>query len=69
MVGLCTDFMNFSALSELEMALGLSDNIKLFLPEQLKELTLSISKMASKQSALNMFQCIYLIYCTSLESL
>ena len=64
-----TNFYPFKALRELEMTLGFSDAISLFPPMQLKELTLSISKMASKQSALNMLQCIYLTYCTSLESL
>ena len=41
--------MNLTALRELEMTLGFSDDIRLFPPIQLKELTLSISKMASKQ--------------------
>ena len=62
-------FSRFSALRKLEMTLGFSDDIRLSLPEQLKELTLSISKMASKQSALNISQCIDLSLCTSLESL
>ena len=43
-----TDFYYFNALSELEMTLGLSDGISLFLPGQLKEFTLSISKVASE---------------------
>ena len=61
--------MDLTALSELEITLGFSDDIYLFPPVQLKELTLSISKVASEQSALAMFQCINLIQCTSLESL
>ena len=64
-----TDFKKLTALRKLEMTLGSLDGITLSLPEQLKELTLSISKMASKQSALNMSQCINLTQCTSLESL
>ena len=43
-----TDFKNFTALSKLEMTLGFSDDIQLFPPAQLKELTLSISKVASE---------------------
>ena len=43
-----TNFENFTALRELEMTLGFSDDIRLFPPTQLKELTLSISKVASK---------------------
>ena len=49
-----TNFYPFTALRELEMTLGFSDDITLFPPIQLKELTLSISKVASKQSALDM---------------
>ena len=49
-----TNFYPFKALRELEMTLGFSNAISLFPPDQLKELTLSISKMASKQSAWNM---------------
>ena len=64
-----TNFMNLTALRKLEMTLGFSDDIVLTLPIQLKELTLSISKMASKQSALAMRQHIFLRYCTSLEYL
>ena len=48
MVGLLTDFMNLTALRKLEMTLGSSDDIRLFPPTQLKELTLSISKVASE---------------------
>ena len=44
-------FSPFTALRKLEVTLGFSDNIMLRPPAQLKELTLSISKMASKQSA------------------
>ena len=51
-----TNFLKFTALRELEMTLGLSDNITLFPPTQLKELTLSISKVASKQIASSAFQ-------------
>ena len=73
-----TNFYPFKALRELEMTLGSSDPIILGPPAQLKELTLSISKMASKQSALdidqqisalNMHQQINLTCCISLESL
>ena len=63
------NFMKLTALRKLEMTLGFSDDIHLFPPMQLKELTLSISKMASKQSALNMSQYIDLSFCTSLEYL
>ena len=64
-----TNFYPFKALRELEMTLGSSDDIRLFPPMQLKELTLSISKVASNRIALDMFQCIHLTSCTSLESL
>ena len=43
-----TYFNRFNALSELEIALGFSDDIRLTPPTQLKELTLSISKVASE---------------------
>ena len=42
---------DFTALRELEIALGLSDDITLIPPTQLKELTLSISKVASNRIA------------------
>ena len=64
-----TNFMNLSTLSELEIALGFSDDITLFPPAQLKELTLSISKVASDRIASAGFQWIDLAHCTSLESL
>ena len=65
-----TNFMNFTALRELEMTLGFSDDIRLFPPAQLKELTLSISKVASESNCIGRgFQWIYLTSCTSLESL
>ena len=57
------------SLRELEIALGFSDDITLFPPTQLKELTLNISKVASNQIASSGFQYIYLAACTSLESL
>ena len=60
---------DFSALSELEMTLGSSDDINLLLPTQLKELTLSISKVAPQQIPPTVFQTIHLTPCTSLESL
>ena len=43
-----TNFYPFKALRELEMTLGSSDDITLFPPMQLKELTLSISKVVSE---------------------
>ena len=64
-----TCFLNFTNLSELEIALGLSGHIKLHPPTQLKELTLSISKVVSNRIASDGFQDIYLTFCTSLESL
>ena len=63
-----TNFYPFKALRELEMTLGSSDDITLFPPTQLKELTLSISKVVS-ESMSYASQWIYLTYCTSLESL
>ena len=70
MVGVMTNFMDLTALRELEITLGFSDDIiVLFPPTQLKELTLSISKVASNRIASAMFQWIYLDKCTSLESL
>ena len=51
------------------MTLGFSDDITLVLPAQLKEFTLSISKVASEQIASDAVQWIYLTYCKSLESL
>ena len=44
-----TNFKDFTTLRELEMTLGFSDDIRLFPPTQLKELTLNISKVASEQ--------------------
>ena len=44
-----TNFKKLTALRELEMTLGSSDDITLFPPAQLKELTLSISKVASNE--------------------
>ena len=68
--GLClADFSLFSALSELEIALRFSDRIRFIPLTQLKELTLSISKVASNRIASYPFQWIYLSSCTSLESL
>ena len=64
-----TNFKNFTNVSELEMTLGFSDDILLIPPIQLKELTLSISKVTSQQIPPTVFQTIYLTYCTSLESL
>ena len=64
-----TDFRDFRVLSELEIALGFSDPIILYPPKQLKELTLSISKVASNRIASSTFQYIRLTYCNSLESL
>ena len=64
-----TYFYLFNALSELEIAFEISDDIKLHLPRRLKELTLSISKVASERIVPVMFQCIYLTTCRSLESL
>ena len=61
-------FRSFSTLSELEIALGSLDHIGLILPKQLKELTLSISKVAS-ESMLEGRQEIDLTCCRSLESL
>ena len=55
-----TNFYNFKALSELEMTLGFSDGISLFPPIQLKELTLSISKVASEGIGSTTIQWIYL---------
>ena len=63
-----TSFMNLTALSELEIALGLSDRIWLFPPAQLKQFTLSISKVAS-ESMSAAIQWLCLTSCTSLESL
>ena len=57
------------SLRELEIALGSSDDIRLFPPDQLKELTLNISKVASNRIASDAVQRIYLTDCTSLESL
>ena len=68
--GLCqANFRGFRTLSELEMTLGFSDHINLFLPKRLKEFTLSTSKVASDRIALTGFQKIYLSSCKSLESL
>ena len=64
-----TNFKKLTALSELEIALGFSDDIRLYPPTQLKELILSISKVASNQIASDAFQWIDLTYCRSLESL
>ena len=64
-----TNFMGLTALRKLEMTLGFSGDIVLIPPKQLKELTLSISKMASKQSAFDISQLIDLTSCISLESL
>ena len=55
-----TNFLKLTALRELEMTLGFSDNIYLFPPEQLKELTLSISKVASERIGPSVLQWIYL---------
>ena len=63
------DFLKLRALRELEMTLGFSNAISLFPPDQLKELTLSISKMASNRIESAEFQRIYLGKCTSLEYL
>ena len=63
------DFCLFSALSELEIALGFSDSTALFPPTQLKELTLNISKVASEGVMSAMPQWSYLNSCISLESL
>ena len=65
-----TNFMKLTALRELEMTLGFSDDIRLYPPTQLKELTLSISKVASNRIASNCTSNVFIsIYCTSLESL
>ena len=53
--------MNLTALRELEMTLGFSDDIMLFPPTQLKELTLSISKVASEPNCRTAFQSICLV--------
>ena len=63
------NFKNFTNLSELEVTLGYSGDIGLIPPNQLKELTLSISKVAFEQIGLDVYQWIYLNSCTSLESL
>ena len=63
-----TNFWGCSALRELEMTLGFSDGIALAPPEQLKELTVSISKVVS-ESMSYVSQYIHLTSCTSLESL
>ena len=68
-IGLVTNFSSFTTLSELEITLGSSDEIILYPPKQLKELTLSISKVASDRIASDVVQMIYLTFCTSLESL
>ena len=62
-----TNFLKLTALRELEMTLGFSDDIGLYPPTQLKELTLSISKVASESRLPS--QCIGLLMCKSLESL
>ena len=65
-----TNFLKLRALRELEITLGFSDDIFLIPPRQLKKLTLSISKVASKRIVSdNHQQCIYLTHCESLESL
>ena len=63
------NFTNLTALRKLEMTLGFSDDIEFYPPAQLKELTLSISKMASDLIGLSALQYIYLRPCTSLEYL
>ena len=63
-----TNFEELTALRKLEMTLGFSDDIKLRPPVQLKELTLSISKVVSESMSV-VSQWINLTYCTSLESL
>ena len=69
------NFLKLTALSELEIALRLSDNIRLYPPDQLKELTLNISKVASNRIASTALlawatnQYICLGSCNSLESL
>ena len=61
MICVSTDFINFTALRELEMTLGSSDDIVLFPPMQLKELTLSISKVVSESMSLHLNGFISLI--------
>ena len=63
------NFYPFKALRELEMTLGFSDDIRLVPPTQLKELTLSISKVVSEGIYVATLQWIHLTRCTSLESL
>ena len=68
--GLCqANFFLLRALRELEMTLGSSDTIALILPAQLKELILSISKVAPNPITLSEHQHIGLSSCNSLESL
>ena len=63
------NFFILRALRELEMTLGFSHDICLSLPEQLKELTLSISKVGFESTASAQTKLIFLTECTSLESL
>ena len=62
-------FEDFTTLSKLEIVLGVWNHIRLYPPERLNELTVSISKVASKSTASAVQKWICLTLCTSLESL